>query len=176
MKAFAAIAAAGCVLILTGCANRQGVTPSQNPTLQALSPNTNATSEGGVMQRSLDTWLKEDWEPLTAPKPAPAAATPAGSAATPAGSAATPASPAATPSSPTKASASQAPAAEPVTPAAQPAPAPTPAESTTAETADDEPFTLQKYVDKWKAYNDNKPASQEPSHTEKLNSLPAIGK
>jgi len=163
MKAFAAIAAAGCVLLLTGCANRQGVTPSQNPTLQALSPNTNATSDGGVMQRSLDTWLKEDWEPLTAPKPAPAAAPAQTQRATEA------AGPVAAPSG-------QAPAAEPVTPAAQPVPAATPASNAAAETADDEPFTLQKYVDKWKAYNDNKPASQEPSHTEKVNSLPAIGK
>lgn len=49
-----------------GCANHAGVTPSQNPTLNALSPSTTAASEGGVMQHNLDGWLKEEWTPMTA--------------------------------------------------------------------------------------------------------------
>lgn len=54
-------------LFFVGCATNATVSPSQNPSLQAVSPNTAASSEGGAMQRSLDTWLKEEWTPLTAP-------------------------------------------------------------------------------------------------------------
>ncbi len=72
MKSTAMVSAAVCALILAGCANREGVAPSQNPSLQEVSPSTTATSEGGVMQRSLDAWLKEEWTPLTAPAAAPA--------------------------------------------------------------------------------------------------------
>ncbi|MDP2079021.1 MAG: hypothetical protein Q8N01_02455 [Sulfuricurvum sp.] len=54
--------------ILSGCATNATVPPSQNPSLQAVSPNTAAASEGGAMQRSLDAWFKEEWTPLTTPK------------------------------------------------------------------------------------------------------------
>lgn len=67
MKATLAITAAVSALLLVGCANREGVAPSQNSSLNAVSPSTTATSEGGSMQRSLDTWLKEEWTPLSAP-------------------------------------------------------------------------------------------------------------
>lgn len=67
MKATLAITAAVTALVLVGCANREGVSPSQNSSLNAISPSTTATSEGGSMQRSLDTWLKEEWTPLSAP-------------------------------------------------------------------------------------------------------------
>lgn len=52
-------------LLLVGCATNATVSPSQNSSLQAVSPNPAATSQGGAMQRSLDTWLKEDWIPNT---------------------------------------------------------------------------------------------------------------
>ena len=54
--------------LLSGCATNAAVSPSQNPSLQAVSPNTAATSQEGTMQRSLDTWLKEQWTPLATPK------------------------------------------------------------------------------------------------------------
>jgi hypothetical protein len=57
-------------LLLVGCATNATLSPSQNSSLQAVSPNTSANSEGGAMQRSLDTWLKEEWTPLTTPKAA----------------------------------------------------------------------------------------------------------
>ncbi|MCL5272369.1 MAG: hypothetical protein M1486_03515 [Gammaproteobacteria bacterium] len=53
---------------LAGCATNATVSPSQNPSLQAVSPNTTAESSGGAMQRSLDAWFKEEWTPLTTPK------------------------------------------------------------------------------------------------------------
>lgn len=54
--------------VLSGCAASATVSPSQNPSLQAVSPNTAAASEGGAMQRSLDAWFKDEWTPLTTPK------------------------------------------------------------------------------------------------------------
>lgn len=44
-------------------------------------------------------------------------------------------------------------------------------------TQEEDPFKMQTYVDKWKRYNkekENEPKS--PSHVEKINALPAIGK
>jgi len=67
MKATLTITAAVSALLLVGCANREGVAPSQNSSLNAVSPSTTAISEGGSMQRSLDAWLKEEWLPLSAP-------------------------------------------------------------------------------------------------------------
>ncbi|MGA9046064.1 hypothetical protein [Sulfuricurvum sp.] len=67
MKATLMITAAVSALLLVGCANHEGVAPSQNSSLNAVSPSTTATSEGGSMQRSLDAWLKEEWTPLTTP-------------------------------------------------------------------------------------------------------------
>lgn len=55
------------LLLLSGCANREGVAPSQNSSLHAVSPSTTATSEGGAMQRSLDAWLKEEWASMSQP-------------------------------------------------------------------------------------------------------------
>lgn len=40
----------------------------------------------------------------------------------------------------------------------------------------DRPFTLQEYVDKVGAYMKNSPKSQGPSHKEKMDALPVIGK
>jgi len=51
--------------LASGCANQEGVAPSQNSSLNTVSPSGTAISEGGSMQRSLDTWLKEEWAPLT---------------------------------------------------------------------------------------------------------------
>ncbi len=131
---------AASLFILSGCANREGVSPSQNASLQTISPS-NSASEGGAMQRSLDAWLKEEWTPLTA-----------------------------TPQNPEPKTVSES------TPAASATPVPSAAVS-----QDDEPFTLQKYADKWKVYHENKARMnegkpKEPSHTEMMNTLPAVGK
>ncbi|MFA6189167.1 MAG: hypothetical protein WC680_07795 [Sulfuricurvum sp.] len=52
-------------LLLVGCATNATVSPSQNSSLNAVSPNTASASKGGAMQSSLDSWLKEDWIPNT---------------------------------------------------------------------------------------------------------------
>jgi hypothetical protein len=129
------------LLLLSGCGtNKMGITPSQNGTLNALSPSVTAVSEGGMMQHSLDSWLKEEWSPMTTP-PEPIVQTKTQSdtnlSTTPVSAVATP--------------------------------------------TDEEPFTLQKYVDKWKMYHENKSKAEEtqpkePSHTESLKNMPVIGK
>jgi len=53
------------ITLMSGCANREGVAPSQNSSLQAVSPSTTSASSGGAMQKSLDSWLKEEWTPIT---------------------------------------------------------------------------------------------------------------
>lgn len=59
------------ITFISGCANHKGVPPSQNSTLQSVSPSTTAVSKGGAMQRGLDGWLKEEWVPLTASNVSP---------------------------------------------------------------------------------------------------------
>lgn len=158
---YALLGAAASTLLLSGCvANRMGVTPSQNTNLQAVSPSGTAASQGGAMQHSLDSWLKEEWTPIN--KSAPIITTKS----TPDGSVIV-----------TKTEETQvvttttAPDGKVVTTTAQIAPEP----------ENEEPFTLQKYVDKWKVYNDkkakmNEGKPKEPSTIDKVNSLPVIGK
>jgi len=154
------IALALITMTISGCANHAGVTPSQNPTLGAISPSTTAASSGGVMQNTLDGWLKEDWTPATAPAPVVTTTTaPDGTVVT-------------TKTEDAKiVTTTTAPDGTVVTTTA---PAP-------AEPEDTTPFTLQKYVDKWKVYNDNKAKMnegkpKEPSHIEMIESMPIIGK
>lgn len=112
-------------LLLVGCATNSTVSPSQNSSLQAVSPNTATASKGGAMQSSLDSWLKEDWMPNSV-----------------------------TPSS---------------------------SDSIRGSISNEEPFILQSYADKWKAYHENKEKMnegkpKEASHVETLQKMPVIGK
>jgi len=99
-------------------------TPSQNPSLNAVSPSVTATSQSdGAMQKSLDTWTEEEWTPKTE------------------------------------------------------------GNSTVQEMHEDDnsSFTLQKYVDKAGVYLDEKEKEEagkpkQPSHVEKMESMPVIGK
>lgn len=140
MKTSLTITAVLSTLMLVGCANREGVAPSQNSSLNAVSPSPTAESEGGVMQRSLDAWLKEEWTPMTKIVPVETKTT---------------------------------------------APDGTVVTTTTMvevpEPKDNEPFTLQKYADKWKVYHENQARMnagkpKEASHLEMLNRMPLIGK
>lgn len=112
-------------LLLVGCATNSTVSPSQNSSLNAVSPNTASQSKGGAIQSSLDSWLKEDWMPNSV-----------------------------TPSS---------------------------SDLIRGSISNEEPFTLQSYADKWKAYHENKEKMdegkpKEASHVETLQKMPVIGK
>lgn len=158
MKVSTVFTAAACTLILTGCANREGVAPSQNQSLNTVSPSTTATSEGGAMQRSLDAWLKEEWTPLTAPAITTSTAAD-GTVTTTKTDAAVVTTTVTSPDG------------KVVTTTAPAAPEP----------EDNTPFTLQKYADKWKVYHENKAKMnegkpKEPSHVEMMGTLPVVGK
>ncbi|HZF70804.1 hypothetical protein [Sulfuricurvum sp.] len=108
------------------------------------------------MQKSLDSWLKEEWTPQTSVKTSTASD---GTVTT------------------TKIESDKvvttktAPNGTVVTTTAP----------VVQEPEDTTPFTLQKYVDKWKTYQENKAKMKEgqpkePSEIDKVNSLPVIGK
>ncbi len=150
-----------CAFLISGCAaNRMGVTPSQNTTLQAVSPSVTAVSQGGVMQHSLDSWLKEEWSPMTKSTPVITTKT------------TTDGSVVVTKTEETQViTTTTAPDGKVVTTTAK----------ITQEPEDTTPFTLQKYADKWKIYNENKAKlnegkPKEPSHLESMQNMPAIGK
>ena len=143
-------------LLLSACSNHVGVSPSQNSSLSAVTPNSAEEAKGGAMQKALDNWLKEEWSPMTTVKTTTAAD---GTVIT------------------TKTEASQV-----VT--TKTAPNGTVVTTTAPivqEPEDTTPFTLQKYADKWKAYNESKAKMKEgqpkePSEIDLVNSLPVIGK
>lgn len=138
-------------LLLVGCATNSTVSPSQNSSLNAVSPNTASQSKGGAMQSSLDSWLKEDWMPNSV-----------------------------TPSSSDSIRGSisneeldsrlHGNDKKEIT-----------TNSVASKPANEKPFTLQSYADKWKAYHENKEKMnkgkpKEASHVETLQNMPVIGK
>jgi hypothetical protein len=169
------------LLMFGGCAaNNMGVAPSQNPTLQAVAPSTTVAHKGGVIQRSLDNWLKEEWNPIMA------------SESTTNTKKQTDGTVVTTKTEPTKMTVSMQTSdgktVEKVTNATQITTTTKATDGTvTTKTEivpldeDNTPFTLQKYVDKWHTYNMkiekmNEGKPQEPANWEKLNKLPGIGK
>lgn len=169
------------LLMFGGCAaNHMGVTPSQNSNLQAISPSTTAVSQGGAMQRSLDSWLKEEWNPMMASEPTEN--TKKQSDGTVITTKTTPTQMNVTTQTPDGKTVQKMTNATQITTTTK-----TPDGTVTTKTEivpldeDNTPFTLQKYVDKWKSYLEKKEKlkegqPKEPSHIEKINSLPVIGK
>ena len=49
-------------ILLSGCATDAPVAPSQNSDLNKIS-NSNGKTKAGLMQKSLDNWLKDEWTP-----------------------------------------------------------------------------------------------------------------
>jgi len=49
--------------LLTSCASSPEIAPSKNSALNTITKSTAAKKEDGLMQKSLDSWLKNDWEP-----------------------------------------------------------------------------------------------------------------
>jgi hypothetical protein len=146
-------------LMLIGCAaNTTGVTPSQNTNLQIVSPSGTAVSEGGLMQRSLDSWLKEEWTPITETTLKTSTAADGTVIQT-------------------KTEAAQV----TTTTTAPDGKVVTTTKAVVTEPADEAPFTLQSLADKWKKYHEkqeklNERKPKEASNVEKLESMPAIGK
>jgi hypothetical protein len=172
------------VLLLSGCTNHQGVAPSQNSSLNAVSPSDTTQAQGGAMQRSLDGWLAEEWAPATTPKPTVQTVTQSDGTTVETK----------TEIVPTVATITTAEGKEVQTKAQTTQVITTTTASdgkvissttaiveTTPEPSNEEPFTLQKYADKWKVYHENKEKMnegkpKEVSHVESMQSMPVIGK
>lgn len=140
------------LILISGCASSQHPTPSQNPSLNAVSPNTAGASKGGYIQRNLDQWIKEEWTPMTDVSP----------------------------STPVPSASTEQPLSSPSVSTESAPPVPN-VQTTSPKVEDTTPFTLQKYADKWKVYLENKEKMkagkvQEPSHLQQMESLPVIGK
>ena len=48
--------------LISGCSSKTEVAPSQNSALNSIS-SSGQNSKSGYMQKSLDSWLKDDWTP-----------------------------------------------------------------------------------------------------------------
>jgi hypothetical protein len=62
------------VFIFNACSTVDGASPSQNKAVNAVAGK-KETKEPGAMQKALDRWLKEEWEPATAGDAKPTANT-----------------------------------------------------------------------------------------------------
>jgi hypothetical protein len=51
------------LLLLSGCGSSKTVAPSQNSALNSISKSSAAKEKKGIMQSSLENWLKTEWEP-----------------------------------------------------------------------------------------------------------------
>ena len=119
------------------------VTPSQNSALNSISPSSTANDEHieyRYIQKSTNTWLEEEWEPLTEQNQSDTESN-------------------TTPSSKDASNSNQ----------------------TSDNHESNASFTLQYYVDKAGVYLENKKRrdsnkTEEPSHTEKIDEMPVIGK
>lgn len=165
------------LLLLNGCANREGVAPSQNSSLQAVSPSTTAVAEGGAMQRSLDAWLKEEWAPMTKSEPVIQKVTSPDGTITQTKTEVIPSATATSDGKISNMTSTQVTTTTITTPDGKV----TTSTTSVAEPIDDAPFTLQKYADKWKVYHESKEKMnagkpKEPSHLEMMQSMPVIGK
>jgi len=148
------------MLLFTGCSirNDTGTTPTENQSLNAVSPSAKNVKEKGFLQRQYDEWEQEDWEPNTRTE------------------------------ADEKNDVQQNVSQQPVKEAALPATAlQSKEDNTTVEAGTkaseeinaSETFKLQYYLDKWGRYIDNKKQAEAnqsvPSNVERLDTMPGIG-
>lgn len=179
MKSIWTVLAASAI-IFGGCANQNGVSPSQNDSLNAISKSSASSGEPGMMQRSLDNWLKSEWNPLMATEPTSTSKT--ASDGTVITTKTEPTIITVKTQTPDGTTVSKTANATQIT-TTKKAPDGTLTSTTEVVPLDDDntPFTLQKYVDKWNSYlakkekmDEGKP--KEPSHIDMMKTLPVVGK
>lgn len=164
------------ILLISGCGKYEGVSPTNNIALNAISPS-NATNENGYMQKALDGWLKESWDPIMADQPTQNTKT------SDDGTKVTTKTEPTTKEVELKGQNGEmikktVPATLITTTVVKPS-GETKTVTETVLVENNEPFTLQKYVDRWDEYLKRKKAlgiESAPSHYEKMNSMPVIGK
>jgi hypothetical protein len=139
---------------------------------------TTAKPEDGAMQKALDKWLKEEWAPMTKKEPVINTVTSADGTVTSTKTEIISTTAAATPDGKT---ANVTSTQVVTTTTTAPDGKVTTSTATTVEPNDEASFTLQKYVDKWKVYNENKEKMnagkpKTPSLLDDLDRMPAIGR
>ncbi len=152
------ILAISAIIVLTSCSKVDGANPSQNKALNSVSGK-KEKEQSGFMQQKLDKWLSEEWSPIVAgTKP------------------------------PTGDTAVKIIENENGTAKLVEAKTGTLLKEMTKEEVkkqkevkekyaeEDRNFTLQEYVDKMAVYNSTHVSDEEESHTQKVNSMPVIGK
>jgi len=146
------------VTLFSACSKVDGVNPSQNKALNSVAGKTEK-KKSGYMQQALDNWLKNEWEPVVAGTEAPTGDTKVEIIPNEDGSAKLVETDTGVVLK--ELSVEQVKKQKEV-------------QSKYKE--EDRPFTLQEYVDKMSVYNATHTTDEENSHTNKLNSMPVIGK
>lgn len=152
------IIAVSAIVLLTSCSKVDGANPSQNKALNTVSGK-KEKEQSGFMQQKLDKWLSEEWSPVvTGTKP------------------------------PTGDTAVKIIENENGTAKLVEVKTGTILKEMTKEEVkkqkeaqekysdEDRNFTLQEYINKMAVYNSTHTSNEEESHTQKVNSMPIIGK
>jgi len=139
---------------------------------------TTASPQDGAMQKALDKWLKEEWAPMTKKEPVINTVKNADGTVVSTKTEIISTAAAATPDGK---SANVTSTQVVTTTVTAPDGKVTTSTATTVEADDEASFTLQKYVDKWKVYNENKEKMnagkpKTPSLLDDLNRMPAVGR
>ena len=142
--------------LLNSCSQVDGVNPSQNKALNHLTGRKD--KEPGAMQKALDNWLKNEWNPATSNSNAPTADTKVK----------------VIPQDNGGAKLVEIETGEVIQELTQEQ-VQRQEEVKEKYEDDDRDFTLQEYVDKLEVYNATHPSDEKNSHTTKVNSLPVIG-
>ena len=145
------------VTLFSACSKVGGANPSQNEALNSVAGKKEKKS--GYMQQALDNWLKNEWEPIVAGTEAPTGDTKVEIIPNEDGSAKLVETDTGVVLK--ELSVEQVKKQKEV-------------QSKYKE--EDRPFTLQEYVDKMSVYNATHSTDEENSHTNKLSSMPVIGK
>ncbi|MBL0708711.1 MAG: hypothetical protein JJW00_06665 [Sulfurimonas sp.] len=53
------------LLSLSACSSKTATSPSQNEALNSVTNTTAQKEKDGIMQRSMDSWIKDEWTPKT---------------------------------------------------------------------------------------------------------------
>ena len=142
--------------LLNSCSQVDGVNPSENKALNQLTGRKD--KKPGAMQKALDNWLQNEWNPATSDLDAPTADTKVKVIPNKDGSAKlVDVKSGETLKEMTKEQVKRQ------------------EEVKTKYKDEDRDFTLQEYIDKMAVYNETHPSDEENSHVKKVDSMPVIG-
>lgn len=152
------ILAVSAIILLASCSKVDGANPSQNKALKSVSGK-KEKEQSGFMQQKLDKWLSEEWSPVVAGTKPPTGDTAVKIIENENGTAKLVEVKTGTIlKEMTKEEVKKQ------------------KEAQEKYSDEDRNFTLQEYIDKMAVYNSTHTSYEEESHTQKVNSMPIIGK